>query len=210
MKIDVWSDIVCPWCYIGRARLQHALADFPHQQQVEVVYRSYQLDPSFPSEPIPVLEMFTQKYGASPEQATAAEGRVAALARIEGLPYTTDRMHGNTATAHRLLQFAGVQDRRDPLLESLFRTHFSGKASIFDPDVLLELAVKSGLDRAESADVIESDRYRQEVEQDVDAARQLGIGGVPFFLINGQLGVSGAQPTETLLAALGTAWKEHS
>ncbi|MCU1346673.1 MAG: protein-disulfide isomerase [Acidimicrobiia bacterium] len=211
MKVDVWSDIVCPWCYIGKARLQHALADFPHRQQVEVTYRSYQLDPTFPvGEPVPVLEMFATKYGLSAEQAANAEARVAALARAEGLPYVTDRQHGNTATAHRLLHHARQNGQGEQLLDRLFRTNFGGQASIFDNDVLLELAVATGLDRADTLSVITGDRYADAVEQDVDTARQLGIRGVPFFLVDGRLGVSGAQPTDTLAQILTAAWSEQA
>jgi predicted DsbA family dithiol-disulfide isomerase len=211
MRIDVWSDIVCPWCYIGKARLQHALADFAHRSDVQVVYRSYQLDPTFPvDQPIAVLEMFAQKYGASPEQAATAEDRVAGLARAEGLPYSVDRNHGNTATVHRLLQHAGAHHRQEPLLDVVFRTHFSGQASIFDADVLLDLAVGVGLDRADALDVLKGDRYGDAVEADADAARQLGVRGVPFFLVDNRLAVSGAQPTETLREVLDTAWSERS
>jgi len=211
MRVDVWSDIVCPWCYIGRARLQHALAEFPHRQSVDVAFRSYQLDPhAAVDKPVPVLEIFATKYGATPEQAAAAEGRVAALARNEGLPYSSRRDHGNTLTVHRLLHCAGEHGRREQLLDVVYRTHFSGRASIFDNDVLLELAVTTGLDRDEALDVIKGDRYLEEVQHDVDAARRLGIRGVPFFLIDGRLAVSGAQPSDTLRQALIAAWDQGS
>jgi predicted DsbA family dithiol-disulfide isomerase len=210
MKVDVWSDIVCPWCYVGKARLEHALALFPHRQEVDVVFRSYQLDPNFPAnESIPVLDMFAQKYGATPEQALAAESRVATLARTVGLPYSSQRDHGNTATVHRLLQHAGQHHRRNQLLDLVFRTHFGGKASIFDSAVLLGLAESVGLDRDDANDVLTGTRFADAVEADTDAARQLGIRGVPFFLIDGRLGVSGAQPTDTLREVLDTAWAEQ-
>jgi predicted DsbA family dithiol-disulfide isomerase len=211
MRIDLWSDIVCPWCYIGRARLHQALADFPDRRDIEVVFRSYQLDPAAPTDnPVPVLEMLAEKYGLGPEQAATAEGRVAGLARAEGLPYSGDRLHGNTGTVHRLLHFGADRGAGDQLLDSVYRTHFGGRASIFQPEVLVDLATTVGLDREETLEVIGGDRYQSAVQADIDAASQLGVRGVPFFVFDGRLGVSGAQPTDTLRKALQEVWSQHS
>jgi predicted DsbA family dithiol-disulfide isomerase len=133
VRVEIWSDLVCPWCYIGQARFAKALADFPHSDQVELANRSFELDPRAPKDQnMPILEMLSEKYGLTRDQAVAAERRVAALAEAEGLPFSANRPHGNTFDAHRLLQFAASQGRQQPVLEVLYRTHFGGEQSIFD------------------------------------------------------------------------------
>lgn len=205
MRIDVWSDIVCPWCYVGKARLEAALASFAHRAEVEVTYRSFELDPSWTGTE-PVLEMLAVKYGLSAADAAQAEDRVAALARAEGLPYRTDRMRGNSFDAHRLVHFAGEHGLGARVLDLVFRAHFGGGRSVFDPEGLADLAAQAGLDRSEAVAVLASDRYAAEVRADEAAAGELGISGVPFFVFDEAFAVSGAQPTEVFVRALDQAW----
>ena len=133
MQVEMWGDLVCPWCYLGRARFRQALASFPHRDQVEVVYRSFELDPDFPpGKQVKIADLLSEKYGMSPAQAQAAEQRVAGLAAAEGLPFSADRGHGNTLDAHRLSHLAADRHAQDAVLGALYRAHFSGEQSIFE------------------------------------------------------------------------------
>ena len=203
MKVEVFSDVVCPWCYLGERRLEHALAEFDGRDDVEVVYHSFELDPSFPSgQTIPTMEMLATKYNLSPADAEAAEGRVAAMAEAEGLGFRPDRVLGNTFDLHRVLRLAADQGFQHRLLDSIYQAYFGEATDIFDPDTLAKLAEGAGLDPDDVHQVLDSDDYTDEVREDEDQARQLGINGVPFYVLDGRLGVSGAQSTETFGEAL--------
>jgi predicted DsbA family dithiol-disulfide isomerase len=210
MRIDVWSDIVCPWCYIGHARLRSAIAMFSRENgsetgypPIEVVHRSFELDPHAPKTITgTVLDMLASKYGMTHAQAAEAEGRVARLAHDEGLPFGGDRPHGNTLDLHRLLHHARVHGADEPLLDSMFRTNFGGQRSIFDSEVLVDLATAVGLEGGEVRDVLASDRYTGDVRDDEAAATRLGVRGVPHFVIDDRLAVSGAQSTQAFVDAL--------
>lgn len=207
MRIDVFSDVVCPWCYVGIARFESALAAFAHRDEVEVVHRSFELDPRHPAgETTTVLGMLAQKYGMSAAQAEAAEQRVAGLAAAEGLPYSGNRLHGNSLDAHRLLHLAAGRGRHAEVRPALYRGHFSGRRNIFDRAELTAVVAEAGLDRAEVDAVLGSDRYADAVRADEREAATLGIRGVPYLVLDGRLGVSGAQPTDTFRAALEQAW----
>ncbi|MFC4912162.1 DsbA family oxidoreductase [Actinomadura gamaensis] len=209
MRVDIWTDIVCPWCYIGQARFDAALAGFEHRDQVEVVQHSYELAPDLsPAETGPVLEMLMDKYGMSREQAEQAEARVAGLAAAEGLPYTSNRANGNTFDAHRLLHLAAERGLGDDLRRALYRANFGGEASVFDADALTEIASSVGLDAAEARSVLAGDAYGDAVREDERTAAQIGVRGVPFFVLDGKYGVSGAQETGTLIEALNQVWNE--
>jgi predicted DsbA family dithiol-disulfide isomerase len=203
MRVDIWSDVVCPFCYVGKARFEKALAGFDGRDDVEVVYHSFELDPSFPrGQSIPTLELLATKYNLSPADAEAAEGRVAGLAEAEGLGFRADRTLGNTFDLHRVLHLAHDQGFQNRLLNGIYQAYFGEAADVFDPDVLAELAEGAGLDPEDVHQVLDSDDYTAEVRQDEEQARQLGITGVPFFVLDGRLGVSGAQSTETFTQAL--------
>ena len=204
LRIDVWSDIACPWCYIGRHRLETARrASSP--EPVTVVWRSFELDPSAAararSRPCPSVHRLANKYGTSERQAQAMIDRVMAIGRNEGIAFDFDRVRpGNSFDAHRLLQFAR---RRDPglasaLAERLFRGHFSEGVPIGQPEALVRLATDVGLDADEVAAVLASDAHADDVRADEDEAAELGIDGVPFFVVGGRFGVAGAQPPELL------------
>ena len=203
MRVDIWSDVICPFCYVGQARFGQALAGFDGRDDVEVVYHSFELDPSFPSgQTIPTMEMLATKYNLSPADAEAAEGRVAAMAGAEGLGFRPDRVLGNTFDLHRVLHLAHDQGFQHRLLGAIYQAYFGQAADVFDPAVLAGLAQEAGLDPEDVHQVLDSDDYTADVRQDEEQARQLGITGVPFFVLDGRLGVSGAQSVDVFAEAL--------
>ncbi|MEU3196968.1 MULTISPECIES: DsbA family oxidoreductase [unclassified Streptomyces] len=213
MRVEIWSDIACPWCYVGKARFEKALASFPHREQVEVVHRSFELDPGRAKGDIqPVITMLTKKYGMRPAQAEAGEDNLGAQAAAEGLPYRTrGRDHGGTFDMHRLLHHAREQGRQEELLDLLYRANFAEERSVFDDDErLVELAGAAGLDTdAVRAVLADPGAYADEVRADEREAAELGANGVPFFVLDRTYGVSGAQPAEVFAQALTRAWGER-
>ncbi len=212
LRIDIWSDIACPWCYVGKRRLEQALARFPHRDGVEVVWRAFELDPSAPRVRDPqqgYAERLARKYGTTPAQAQAMIDRMVDTAAADGLALRFDHIRpGNTFDAHRLLHLAHERGVQDALKERLLRAYLTEGQAIGEPDVLAPLAREVGLDEREVADLLAGDRCAAEVRQDEAVSRELGITGVPFFVLAGRLGVSGAQPADVLLAALDRAWRE--
>ncbi|MGW5771951.1 DsbA family oxidoreductase [Streptomyces longwoodensis] len=215
MRVEIWSDIACPWCYVGKARFEKALAAFPHRDQVEVVHRSFELDPGRAEGDVqPVITMLSRKYGLSEEQARAGEDNLGAQAAAEGLAYRTrGRDHGNTFDLHRLLHLAKEHGRQDELVQILYRANFAEERSLFTEgdDRLVELAVEAGLDAdAVRAVLADPAAYADEVRADEREAAELGANGVPFFVLDRRYGVSGAQPAEVFAQALTQAWGERS
>ncbi|MCL2582020.1 MAG: DsbA family oxidoreductase [Streptosporangiales bacterium] len=210
MRVDIWSDVVCPWCYVGKARFEKALANFAHRDKVEVVFRSFELDPDRPAgERETVLGMLSQKYGMPPEQARQAEDRVSGLARAEGLDYSADRPVGNTFGLHRVLHLARDKGVQHDLLAAVYQAYFGEGEQIFDAPVITAIAEKAGLASGDIQPVLDDDsRYAGDVRADESEARRLGITGVPFFVFDMTLGVSGAQATETFTQALEQAWSQ--
>lgn len=211
LQIEVWSDVVCPWCYIGKRRLTAALEQSGIDAQVR--YRSFQLDPNTPrpGQPgqsrRPVSEMLAAKMGASPDQVQAMQDRVTQIAAQDGLDYRMeDTLEANTGDAHRLLHLAAERDPtlalQGELKEALLRANFTQGWDIADAAVLTELAVGAGLPAGRVASVLETQEYADAVEADIQTARQYGATGVPFVVIDGRYGVSGAQPVETYVQAL--------
>lgn len=211
MNVEIWSDLVCPWCYIGQARFRRALDGFAHRDEVQLRYRSFELDPAYPpGETVDVLDMLSGKYGMSADQAAAAEQRVATLAAAEDLPFEAKRPHGNTFDGHRVVQFAATRGLAGPVLDALYRANFSGERSIFDPQSLTAIAADAGLEAGAVAGVLAGDAFSDAVRADEQQAGELGITGVPFFLANGRLAVSGAQASEVMGELLTTAWQQSS
>ncbi|MFF4468749.1 DsbA family oxidoreductase [Streptomyces sp. NPDC001599] len=214
MRVEIWSDIACPWCYVGKARFEKALAAFPHRDGVEVVHRSFELDPGRAKGDVqPVLTMLTAKYGMSQAQAQAGEDNLGAQAAAEGLDYRTrDRDHGSTFDLHRLLHLAKERERHEALLDAFYRGNFADERSVFNDDArLVELAVGAGLDAEEVRAVLaDPDAYADAVRADEQEAAQLGATGVPFFVLDRAYGVSGAQPAEVFTRALTQAWGERT
>jgi len=185
MRVDIWSDIVCPWCYIGKRRFDQALAGFDGRDEVEVVHHSFELDPSFDRDrPQLLLDMLAAKYRLDPEQAGQAEARVAAQAAADGLGYTSDRLVGNTFDAHRLVHLGADRGRGAETLQRLYEAHFAEGRPVFTPADLAVVAAEAGLDPDEAA------------------AAEVGISAVPFFVLDGKYGVSGAQPASVLAEVL--------
>ena len=196
LRIDVWSDIFCPWCYVGQHRLSQAVAACPHPEAISVVPRSFELDPSSPVEPVPTLVMLAQKFALPPGQAEQIEGQMVALAHGEGLEYTPDRLNANTFDVHRLVQLAASYSLGNQLLDLLQRELFSGRANIFDHSFLAGAAARLGVPRPRAEEVLGGDEYADAVRRDERDARSLGITGVPFTLIDGRLAMAGAGSVE--------------
>jgi predicted DsbA family dithiol-disulfide isomerase len=210
MLVDIWSDVVCPWCYLGKRRLEAALARFPHRDAVQVHWHSFELDPqSGPSSDVPSAERLAAKYGMSVEDARARHAQLEELAAAEGLEYHLDRTRGgNSFDAHRLHQLAIDRGLSDAVMERLMRAYFTEGEAIDDREVLLRLVAEAGLDPEEARAVLESDRYAEDVRADEGTAARIGIRGVPFFVLGRRFGVSGAQAPDIMLQALEKAWEE--
>lgn len=209
MRVEIWSDVACPWCYIGKARFEQGLAGFEHKDEVEVVFRSYELDPNrAEGDTTQVIPMLAQKYGMSEAQARQAEQRVADNARSEGLGYVAEgRDHGSTFAIHRLLHFAKTKGVQNELIDLTFKANFAEERSVFDRARVLELAVEAGLDKDEATAVYDDpEAYATEVRQDEREAQELGANGVPFFVLDRRYGVSGGQPADVFKQALEEAW----
>jgi len=190
LSIEVWSDVVCPWCYVGKRRIEKALEQFDHRDEVELRWRSFELDPHAPPERPP---------------RESANDRMTELAASEGLEYHLDRARGaNSFAAHRLIQRALEERRQDAMKERLMRAHFTEGASIGDPETLVKLAAEIGI---QGRAALREQRYADAVRADEELAARIGIRGVPYFVLGRRYGVSGAQPSELLLQALEKAWE---
>ena len=208
MKIEIWSDVVCPWCYVGKRNLEAALAAFPHADRVTVEWRSFELDPTTPRRvELSMDEVLERKYGMSPDQATAANRQMTELAATVGLEYHLDQVQiGNTFDAHRLIHLAAHEGLGGAMKERLLHAYFTEGRAISDPATLAELAEEVGLDPERVAQVLESDQYADDVRADEQRAVDLGSTGVPFFVLDGRFGIPGAQPPDVLLRMLHRVW----
>jgi predicted DsbA family dithiol-disulfide isomerase len=195
MKVEIWADLVCPWCYIGKRRLASALRGFAHGQETEVIWRSYQLDPDAPAIPTQsVNEMLANKYGVSLAEAAAKNAQVSELAARDGLEYHIDRArYTNSFSAHRLNHLAAAYKLQDEMGDRLFRFYFTEGGSLADTDALAGLASEVGLPAEKAREVLQSSARADEVGADIRQANRLDIRGVPFFLVDGKYGLSGAQ-----------------
>ena len=210
MRVDIWSDVICPWCYVGKARFEKALDGFAHRDEVEVVYHSFELDPSAPrGESESNLAMLSKKFGKSPAEALALDDQVGKLARAEGLGFDSARPVGNTFDVHRVLHLGLDKGVQHALLNAVNEAYFAQARDVFDRDVLTGLAAGAGLDAGEVGKILDGDDYADDVRQDEQQARQIGISGVPFFVLDMRIGVSGAQSTETFTQALTQAWESR-
>ena len=196
IQIDIWSDVVCPWCFIGRRRLQKAIANHANGREVIVRHRAFQLQPDLKST-VRTDEMLAAKYNLDKEKVAAMQANVCSIADGEGLCYDlSETESGNTADAHRLILWAEEFDKGDQLLEALYSAYFEQKRSIFSHKDLLEIAGEVGLDIDAAKALLESTKFAEQVEADQQLAAQLGANGVPFYVIDMKFGISGAQPQE--------------
>jgi len=211
VRVEIWSDVACPWCYIGKRRLDAALSQFAHSDEVDIRWRSFELDPAAPAvRDEPYLERLAAKYRVTLPEADAMIDRMIEAGAQNGVVLRFDRAKpANTFDAHRLLHLAAERGVQHDLKERLLRAMFTKGATMTDADVLVGLAVDSGLDEAEARSVVEGDAYAQDVRADEQRARDLDITSVPFFVMDG-LGVSGAQPPAVLLEVLEEAWAARS
>jgi predicted DsbA family dithiol-disulfide isomerase len=201
VKVEIWSDVVCPWCYIGKRRFERALQQFDRAGEVEVEWKSFELDPNAPAHRGPTLEHLARKYGMSVDDARRMHERMTALAAAEGLEYHLDETQGgNTFDAHRLLQLAKERGLGDAMKERLMLAYFTETQPIGEREVLARLGEELGL--ADAGEVLDSDQYAAAVRRDEHEARLLGISAVPFFVVDRYYGIEGAQPPEAILETL--------
>lgn len=208
LTIEIWSDVVCPWCYIGKRRFESALAQFPDRDKVRLIMRSFELDPSSPQQTSGSLsEMLAHKMGVPVARAEEMNAHVTRLAAAEGLDYQLgSARHGNTFNAHRLIHLAAAHGLQAEATEQLFQAYFTRSLPIGDSDTLMTIGRALGLPEDELRALIDSDIYADDVRTDEQRAQALGISGVPFFVLNEQFGVSGAQTPEVFLRAIEHAW----
>jgi len=204
VRVEIWSDVVCPWCYIGTTNLEQAIARF--DGDVEVQFRAYQLDPGAPENPVSAVDHLAARYGGGRDQALMMMRQVTAVAATVGLQFhLEDSLTGQTLDAHRVLHLAAQWNLQPQVAGRLFAAHFTENRSVFETDSLAQLAAEAGLDAHEVREVLSAGTYTEEVLADIRQARAYGITGVPFFVFDGTYGVAGAQPPEALGRALATA-----
>lgn len=213
MQIEIWSDVVCPWCFVGKRRLERALEGFAHRDDVEVVYRSFELDPSAPRHGHELTTgVIARKYGRTEDEMRDMQQQLIDTAAADGLTLRLfDNVHTNTIDAHRVLHLAletGGPAQQVRLKEALLTAYFTDARDVGDHAVLTEVAVAAGLDEARVGAVLASDEYADAVAADIAQARAYGATGVPFFVVDQKYGVSGAQPSEVFAQVLDRAWTE--
>ncbi|MGB6243553.1 DsbA family oxidoreductase [Gordonia sp. (in: high G+C Gram-positive bacteria)] len=213
MQVEIWTDVNCPFCYLGKKRFNDALADFAHADQVQVVHRSFELDPDFPAgESGDVVDKLTKKYGRTVEQVVDGERQLGAAANAVGLDYiTSGRDYGNSFDMHRLLHWAKDLGRQEEMLDALYLANFAETEPFFgDTERLVKVAVGAGFDETGVREVLDDpQRYAADVRADEKQAQEFGVNGVPFYVFDRKYAVSGAQPPELFAQALTQAWDDR-
>jgi predicted DsbA family dithiol-disulfide isomerase len=211
VKVEIWSDVVCPWCYLGKRRFEAALEEFEHRGEVEVIWRSFELDPGAPRErDVDLATHLSQKLGVSRDEAVAMQQRVTDLGVGDGIGFRQDiARSGNTFDAHRLLHLAAAYGRQTDLKERLMNAYHVEGEPIGDPATLQHIAVEAGLPADEVRELLAGDRFADEVREDERTASSFGISGVPFFVVDRALGASGAQARETFADLLERGWENR-
>lgn len=210
MKVDIWSDIRCPFCYIGKRKFENALEKFPYKNEVEVNWHSFELDPSLETNPgINSIEHISQVKGISKEEGIEMHQHVINMANEVGLHFDFEKsVVANSFDAHRLIQLAKLQGKGNEVEEELFKAHFTDGKNIDDKEILSQIGVTIGLDEKNVREVLDSSAFADEVRNDERQAQSLGIRGVPFFVLNNKYGISGAQSPDIFLDALKQTWEE--
>ncbi len=210
MKIEIWSDVMCPFCYIGKRRFEQALEQFEYADRIDIEWRSFQLNPDMETDlDASIHEYLADSKGWSLEQARQMNQRVTDMAAEMGLEYNMDQaVVANSFNAHRLIQFAKTNNKGDEAEEALFRAYFTAGKNMDDLDTLVAIAQDIGLDGDDTRAVLESNQFANAVKHDIQTAKGMNIRGVPFFLFDRKYGVSGAQETQTFLKALQQSWNE--
>jgi predicted DsbA family dithiol-disulfide isomerase len=211
VNVEIWSDIACPWCFVGKRRFEAALAQFEHAEDVTVTWRSFELDPSAPASlPGDRSEHLARKIGVSVEQARGMEAQMTEMAKGDGVEFRFDRAHlPNTFDGHRLVHLAAQHGVQDAMKDRLFRANFTDGELVSDHDTLVRLGVEVGLPEEEVREALAGDAYGAEVRDDERTAQGLGIRGVPFFVVDRALGASGAQSPDVLLGLLREGWQRQ-
>ena len=212
MKVEIWSDVVCPFCYIGKRKFEKALDGFANKEQVEIVWKSFQLDPTTkPNPEKSVIESLAEKKGWTLEQSRQINQQVTGMAKEVGLDYQMEKaVIANTFDAHRLSHLAAKKGLQDQMEERLFAAYFTEGKDIGDKDTLVSLAQEVGLSATEAAEVLKTDAYSDKVQADIYEAQQVGVRGVPFFVFDSKYAVSGAQPSDVFTQVLSKVWEEHT
>ncbi len=212
MKVDIWSDVRCPFCYIGKRKFELALDKFDHKDEVEIEWHSFELDPNAATRPdVNATDYLAEIKGQTRQWAEEMQEYVSKAALEVGLPFNLDNsVVANSFNAHRLIQFAKSQALGDEIEEQLFTAYFIEGKNIDDKAALTAIGASAGLDEAAVSAMLDSDAFTDEVRMDEKVAQQIGISGVPFFIIDQKLAVSGAQPPETFLGAMEQAWASVS
>ena len=212
MKIEIWSDVVCPFCYIGKRKLEKAIEKFPFKDKVEIEWKSFQLNPDQETNPnTSTLEHLAQSKGWSMEQTREITSNVVNMAAAQGLEFDFDKaVVANTKNAHRLIHLAKEAGKGDAMKERLLSAYFSEGKNVDDFSTLLDLGKEVGLEEEKIKVMLESNQYEDAVEQDIYESRQLGVRGVPFFVLDRKFGISGAQPDEVFDQTLEKAWLEFA
>lgn len=212
LRVDVWSDIACPWCYVGKRHLEAALQRFPERDEVDVIWRSFELDPSAPREVddgLPYAERLAQRHRVSRDKAAALIEQMTKLAAADGLELRFDLVKpGNTFDAHRILHLARERGKQAALEERLLHAYFTEGEAIGRLDTLTRLATDAGLEPDEVRSTLTSDAFAEDVREDELEATELGITGVPFFVVAGRYAISGAQPADAIVRTLDRGWRE--
>jgi predicted DsbA family dithiol-disulfide isomerase len=212
MKVEIWSDVMCPFCYIGKKRLEAALEQFPHRDQVEVIWKSFQLDPDLKTDPAKsVKQSLAEKKGWSPEQTDQSMAYVVNMAKEVGLTYHFDKaVVANSFDAHRFSHLAKKYGKQDEAEERLFAAYFIEGKNTADHETLIQLGTEIGLDGAEVAQALSGNDYADDVQTDIYESRQVGVTGVPFFVFADKYTVSGAQGSALFLQVLEKVWEEQT
>jgi predicted DsbA family dithiol-disulfide isomerase len=210
MKVEIWSDVMCPFCYIGKRKFESALAQFPQKDRIEIEWKSFQLNPDMKTEPgKSINEYLAEVKGWDPAYAEEVNNHVTKIASEVGLEYNMDKaVVANSFDAHRFVQYAKTQGKGDDAEEQLFKAYFTDGKNTADQDTLLALGAQIGLDTAELKAVLESSQFSENVRNDIYEAQQVGARGVPFFVLDRKYAVSGAQQPETFLGALEKSFGE--
>jgi predicted DsbA family dithiol-disulfide isomerase len=211
MLIEIWSDIICPYCYIGKRRLEEALAKFQHKEEVKIEYRSFELNPDakvhYEEDNI---ELLSKKYGTSKEQIKAMNLQLTEQAKEVGLTYHLDKIKAtNTLNAHRLIHLAKQFGKENEMVERLFKAYFTEVRHVGEMKTLIELATEIGLDQQKLQSMLNSNEYEADVRAQEQDAQQIGVTGVPFYVINRKYAISGAQPSEVFLEVMEKVWIEE-
>lgn len=212
MKIEIWSDVVCPFCYIGKRKLEKALDKFPLKDQVEIEWKSFQLNPEEKTNPsINSLEHLAQSKGWSMDQTREITSNVVEMAKEQGLEFDFEKAKvANTKNAHRLIHFAKQQGKGGEMKERLLKAYFSDGENVDDPNTLIKLGAEIGLKESEIKSMLASNQFDDAVDQDIYESRLIGVRGVPFFVLDRKFGISGAQPDEVFEETIEKAWSEFA